>query len=296
MRAAVLAMILAGCTVGDDPIEVSVDEPLPAELAEGDVIRAGDIAVEVPAAGETVTITVDEENGDSFELAITNAHDGIVTIVTNAPDDEPLVIAAGSAAPCQDGAFKLAGHRWTTQYRWKFQAGSTPGANSRDNVETGLVRAANAITGSRNSCGFADLVSATHAYLGRTTSAPNIKGGTTSVSCGARDSVNTVGFGALPSTYLGVACSWSDGNGVALEGDVKLSTRHPWYALGVPSGCTKRFGIQPVGAHEFGHIFGLGHVSESNHPNLTMSTATAPCTNAGLSLGLGDVRALRQLY
>ena len=48
--------------------------------------------------------------------------------------------------------------------------------------------------------------------------------------------------------------------------------------------------------HELGHVFGLNHVSESGHPNLTMSTAARDCSNAPLSLGLGDVRALRQLY
>ena len=68
------------------------------------------------------------------------------------------------------------------------------------------------------------------------------------------------------------------------------------HALTVPTGCSNRFGVQAVGVHELGHVFVLNHVSESAHPNLTMSTAARACSNAPLSLGLGDVRALRQLY
>ena len=64
----------------------------------------------------------------------------------------------------------------------------------------------------------------------------------------------------------------------------------------MPSGCSNRYGVEAVATHEFGHVFGLGHVSETNHPTLTMSTAAGACSNAPYSLGLGDVRALRSLY
>ena len=207
------------------------------------------------------------------------------------------MLAAGSTAPCSDGAFKLSGHKWTAEYQWRFQAGSTPGANSKDNVETALVNAANAITTSRNSCGFADLVSATHKYLGRTSAAPAVRGTASgAVACGNSDGNNVIGFGSLPAGFLAVACSWTDGAGKAVEGDIKYNTRYSWYALGVPANCSRRFGVQAIGVHELGHVFGLSHVSESGHPNLTMSTAARDCSNAPLSLGLGDVRALRQLY
>jgi hypothetical protein len=296
MRVVAVVVLFAGC-MGRDPIEVSAEDPLPEGLHAGDVIYKDALALEVPEAGETVTITVDREDGQSFALSITHSPGGEISVVDATPDDEPLGIAAASARPCDDGAFHLAGHAWATAYEWSFQAGSTPAANRKDNVETGLLHAANAIETSRNDCGLADQVSATARYLGRTASAPNIKGTTTTVTCGTRDNDNVVGFGSLPSSFLGVACSWSDGAGSALEGDITLSAKHRWFALAVPKGCSgARYGIQAVATHELGHVFGLAHVSEAAHPSLTMSTAAASCTNAPLTLGLGDVRGLRQLY
>ncbi|HUS32548.1 MAG TPA: matrixin family metalloprotease [Kofleriaceae bacterium] len=294
-----MVLLLGACTLDESPTEIEIatpDEPLPVDLRAGDVVRLQDLALEVPAAGEAVTLFADGADGSHVELTLVN-RDGIVELLSDdAAELEPVIIAASSTAACHDGAFHLSGHKWTTEYQWMFAAGTTPSANSRDNVETALVHAANAIVNSRNDCGLADIVSATTRYLGRTASKPNIPATTSTVSCGTRDNTSSVGFGGLPTTYLGVACTWTDGNGHALEGDVKLSTRHAWFALDVPASCSNRFGVQAVATHEFGHVFGLGHVSEANHPKLTMSTAAAACSNAPYTLGLGDVRALRQLY
>ncbi len=288
-------VVLAGCSLGTvEQRIVSADEPLPEDLQQGDVVSRAGVEVTVPEPGQQVQIVGEMDDGTSIELTVRNPLDSIVEIVDS--PEEPLVLGAGSTAPCQDGAFNLAGHKWTTTYQWKFQAGSTPAGNSQGNVELALRNAANAITTQRNDCGFADQVSATHTYLGRTTAAPNIRGTTTAVTCGGADGTNSIGFGALPTGFLAVACSWTDGAGHAVEGDIKYNTRHSWYALDVPAGCNNRFGVQAVGAHELGHVFGLAHVSETSHPNLTMSTAARACSNAPLSLGLGDVRALRQLY
>lgn len=280
--------------VGDEARVVSADEALPDDLVAGDVVRRAGIEVIVPEPGQDVTVVAEMDDGTSIEIAIRNPLGGAVELMQ--PPEEPLVIAAGSTNACEDGAFKLSGHKWKSQYQWKFFSGSTPAANSVANVEQGLKNAAAAITTSRNSCGLADLVDITQAYLGRTASAPGIKSANGVVSCTNNDGQNIVGFGSLPTGVLGIACAWSDGAGGAIEGDIRLNTRYNWYALQPPSGCSNRFGVEPIATHEFGHVFGLGHVSEANHPNLTMSTAARACSNAPLSLGLGDVRALRQLY
>lgn len=84
----------------------------------------------------------------------------------------------------------------------------------------------------------------------------------------------------------------------AMESDVKLNDLHyRWYAANKrPRGCRRSYSVEAVATHEFGHVFGLGHVSEGLHGNLTMSTHTGPCSGAQSSLGLGDVLGLRSLY
>jgi hypothetical protein len=292
----ILLAPFAACTIGEEPRVVSAEEPLPDDVVAGDVVRRGDIELVVPEPGQEVLMIADLEDGTSIELAIRNPLGGAVEILEPTVEEpDTLVLAAGALGACDDGAFSLSGHKWTSQYQWKYQSGSTPSANNKDNVEAALKNAAAAITTSRNNCGLADLVSATQSYRGRTSAGPAVHAQNGVVTCGSTDGNNVVGFGSLPAGTLGVACSWTSG-GAAVEGDIKLSTRNKWYALGVPSGCSNSFGVQAIAAHEFGHVFGLGHVSESTHPNLTMSTAARACSNAPLTLGRGDVRGLRQLY
>ena len=48
---------------------------------------------------------------------------------------------------------------------------------------------------------------------------------------------------------------------------------------------------------ERGHNFGLGHVSESDHGNLTMSDrSNGPCQSSERSLGRGDAKSLNNKY
>ena len=60
--------------------------------------------------------------------------------------------------------------------------------------------------------------------------------------------------------------------------------------------CTEGWDLQAVATHEFGHAFGLGHVKEGLHANLTMAPYILPCQSSEARLGLGDVRGLRALY
>ncbi|WNG57848.1 hypothetical protein F0U59_26140 [Archangium gephyra] len=58
--------------------------------------------------------------------------------------------------------------------------------------------------------------------------------------------------------------------------------------------CSNRFGLEAVMTHERGHTFGLGHVAAGSP--LTMRPGIAPCDGSAATLGLGDVRGLRQRY
>jgi hypothetical protein len=159
-------------------------------------------------------------------------------------------------------------------------------------VADALRRAAVNIVRGDNNCGLPDLISATHWYRGSTSMAPDITSG---ARCSGRDHWSTVGFGSLPRGVLAMTCWWTY-NGRVIEADIKLNKSYYGWYINRPSGCRSRWSIEGVATHEFGHVYGLGHVSESGHATLTMSTMIRACQSSETTLGLGDVVGLRSLY
>jgi matrixin len=193
---------------------------------------------------------------------------------------------------CGDGAFVRSGHRWSRRFYWYFQGSSRPRGSVTSRVAAALVRAANNITSGRNNCGLPDLIGASHSYRGSTSRAPNIGYG---AWCGGRDGRNVVGFGTLPYGYLGMTCWWTYA-GRVVETDIKLNKAHYAWFITRRSWCRGKWSIEAAATHEFGHAFGLGHVSEYSHGSLTMSPMIRACQDGEKTLGLGDVLGLRSLY
>ena len=294
---AILCSVVAAACTGDlGPGAEVVREG----LAPGDVGARGLAAAIVPEHGMTVHAEVIRDDGTFETLELETLLDGRVLERIPADDGPTSDGEAGATSaalsssppPCSDRARSLMGHRWRDRFEWRFSAGTTPTGLGKDAVEAALRRAVVNIVRSDNDCGMADHVSATARYAGRTTRGTNV---TSAGACGSPDGLNVVGFGALPTGTLGVSCTWSI-DGRAIENDVRLNRGdHRWFVRR-PAGCTNRFGIEAVMTHELGHTFGLGHVSEATHGNLTMSTRLSPCSNAPSTLGRGDVIGLRALY
>lgn len=266
-----------------------------ADLAPGDLAVIDGIPVRVPEPGLGLHTETILEDGATRELELVTDRTGAVYQDVGPLESARRFELHGSPPPhpCRDGAYRVLAHRWTEPLRWRFHDGSTPSGLATDAVELELRRGSNNITASRNDCGLDDQVGAQHVYEGRIRAGVNIS---SEGSCGQIDGRNVVGFGSLPSGVLGVTCTWYDGaSHAAVESDIRLNRGSRWYTSR-PSGCTNRFGIQTVMTHERGHSFGLGHVSEHTHGNLTMSTRTLACSDAARTLGLGDVRALREKY
>ena len=123
------------------------------------------------------------------------------------------------------------------------------------------------------------------------------------------DDLNVVDWGELPAGTLGVSCSWTINtvpcilaNQCFTASDVRFNSTARWFVAdevpepGVEPLClvansSTTFGgydLMGVSAHEFGHVWGLGHVSESTDPRMTMSTATGVCDFSERFIGLGD--------
>jgi hypothetical protein len=194
------------------------------------------------------------------------------------------------ASACSDSAYVTYSTKWTQQYRFYIKSSTFPSSVSSTAVAA-LKAASVNVTRGDNDCGLSDNISATAAYQGTTTSSANI---TTSGSCGSSDGRNVIDFGTLPSGYLALTCWWTSGSNT-VESDMRLNkASYGWVTS--TSGCSNKFSVEDVATHEFGHVFGMGHVSESSHGNLTMSPTMYACQNAETSLGLGDVRGLESKY
>jgi hypothetical protein len=178
-------------------------------------------------------------------------------------------------------------------YKWALNTSTIPSfLRSRSNGDQAVIdqikSAASNITGARNVCGRGDYISATHTYLGST---GRTNGISTSAGCTGGDGYSVVNFGYLPSGVLGMACAYGLSSGTAKEGDVRLNLKTPWETqLGW---CSSETLIQAAMAHEFGHIFGLGHVYGSPQ---TMNPYVPNCSLAPTTLGLGDLLGFERKY
>ena len=243
----------------------------------------------VPPPGTWVTAHFDLAGGGAWTLKVSTDRFGRVTSQRLTAHPASSATAASSAA-CRDTAYSFIGGRWTSPLRWWFKSSTTPSGLNSSDVELALRRGTLNPTSARNDCGRADRVSASHSFLGRTTTGGN---GIIGVLCLPSDGRNMVAFGLMPSGVLAGTCNHGSGSRI-VESDVLLNSSMRWYATG--TSCSSRFGLQPVMTHERGHTFGLGHVDEGRHPTLTMSEAVAPCDGSASTLGLGDMLGLEALY
>ena len=320
--AGVLLMVTTAPALAQAPQSEVRDDHQP-----GDRVERRGLVVEVGPRGTSVTAHAMVAEGQDEVLTVITRHDGKVEIRSGAQQESgaetfaaPDPAAADSPDACADGAFNLStlnwsgkdkSFKWRERFDWYYKANATPADVNVAEARTKITEATSNITASRNDCGLEDTVAATHSRIGDTTAAGDFtSGGEGCKSYANKDNKNVVDWGPTGDNVLGVECTWATWNGTdtyatAIQSDVRLSTDYHWYTNTAPVTCTdltdalgtRFFSVEAVMTHERGHSFGLGHVSESTHGNLTMSEAiNGACAEPESSLGLGDVRALRTLY
>jgi hypothetical protein len=294
------------CRPGDGPI-LAAALPQTVELAEcpigGQMITDNGVGAVVPGPGQGIYVHSLTTEG-SQELEVTRYRDGTVELEhvgdeTQAAGGEREIGAAGGPGECSDDAFNVSpDFRVEGDLRWYFNPRTTPDELSRKGAVRAIRRGTTAITGARNNCGLGDPVDKAMSYEGSTKARAQVGSGG---GCNDDDERTVVSFGTLPEHTLAVTCvmkHFVDGSWRTKWSDIMLDkAHHNWTTRPKGPSCKGRYDVESTVAHERGHTFGLGHVSESGHGNLTMSdTSNGPCQLSERSLGRGDVLGLRKKY
>lgn len=102
---------------------------------------------------------------------------------------------------------------------------------------------------------------------------------------------------------LAVTCAYTVSDGSVTDVDIAINSKSTivWDDV-VQDGCKNINGVQGLDleatmTHEWGHGYGLAHVSESGHANLTMSERiNGTCQSSERTLGNGDLLGMRTIY
>lgn len=221
---------------------------------------------------------------------------GWLPVVPAPPLGEP-VQASASGGRCADPAGTWLGMRWAAPLRWRINEHTIPAyLDDHAAVIASIRSAATTVDTGRNDCGLPADLGIQQQYLGDTERRAGV---TADGGCGDRDGSNSVSFGRLNSGLLAVTCIWWFGGkdgGRSVETDIVIDDTAGLFFTSIPPGCTARWDLESTLTHEFGHVFGLGHVAYAQHGDLTMTDGLPDCSTAYRGLGLGDYLALKQRY
>jgi Matrixin len=264
------------------------------------VVEDHGVAVAVPRAGEGVTV---DAWGAAGSEQLTVLHEAGGRLRIQDAGSERSVVAAdplpdpGSGDPaCFDDAYTRTDYRESDVHQWFINPSGRPGNITAAAAQSAMVNGANNIVNARSDCGdFGPGNSPTgaqHNFAGTTTNRPNIS---SSNQCTDRDGINTRGWGPGNSDFVAVNCSWYYLlTYEASEADHLYNTNFGWYTGG--SSCLFAYDLESVSTHEWGHTFGLDHVSEDTHPTMTMSTNSSYCDTSARTLGRGDALGMYSIY
>ena len=297
------------------PSEVACSAAPLTTLNTGDLVTDGTVSVEVPEPGYSLYASLDGQvgsnqllvrfrRGGKVEVEFCGAADETADSAAEPPEDpsgEPGSqenLSPESPDACADDRHRPLA-RWYGGVTWYYNKSTTPNYLSANDAEASMIEAADSIVTAHNSCGRPDSVPASYVYGGATGLRADVKqdGTSTTNICQAnRDGVNVVDWGDFAGGQLGYACVKTAGDGIA-EADIRLNKNDHVWAINPNSCDLPEWIVRAVATHEFGHFYGLGHVNEERHGNLTMSEDLDRwCQQPEYTLGLGDTLALESLY
>lgn len=301
------AQVLEACERDEPEIKASalpdVVEPARCPVG-GRQIVDGPVASLVPPAGRAVYAEVLTTSG-AQELGVRRLRGGAVEL-THVGDEsvagpEDPTVTDLSRASIREGCFDLANtdldHKVIETRTYGFRISTTPRTLRRLAARNAILRGAANVYDTRSNCRLGDRVPVAMRYGGQTRAPAHVGDGL----CGLDDGRSVVAFGDLKSGVLAAACTISRGSpgyDEVVSADIKINRADfRWTTAPDSRSCRRAYDVEAVMTHEWGHVFGLGHVPEGNHRNLTMSpTINGTCQASERTLGRGDVLGLDGKY
>jgi hypothetical protein len=217
--------------------------------------------------------------------------------VVPAPANKVVAEIVATSARCTDAAGTWMGMWWRTPMQWRVNDQTIPSyLSDRAAVVAAIRSAATTVDTGRNDCGLPQNLGLAESFLGGTGRTAEV---TSTGGCGQRDGSSTVSFGHLNQGLLAVTCVWwfdDPRGGRSTEADILIDDTPGLFFLSTPPGCSGQWDLEGTVTHEFGHAFGLGHVSFPDHADLTMTDGLPDCSTAYRGLGLGDYAMLKAHY
>jgi hypothetical protein len=276
----------------DLPAAVVTPERCPVAGRE---IEDGEVGSIVPFPGESVHAEVLTTTG-AEELEVGRREDGTIELAFVGEDSEAAgedFTKADSPGECSDPEYTLGERRLASALRYRFNRSTTPSGLRPGDAADAIRRGGTRVANTESNCRMGDRVPVGLVYEGKTGQGTNIGG----LSCGDNDGNSVVAFGDLPGGVLAATCNWGR-HGSTVASDIKINKQGVrWTTSPRSESCQGMWDLEGVMTHERGHTFGMGHVPETGHGNLTMSTnVNGQCQIAERSLGRGDVRGLGAKY
>lgn len=271
---------------------------------DGRVITDNGVGTVLPAPGQSIYVDSLTTEG-SQELEVTRYRDGNVELehvgdeAGEAQEETGIVVAASGPGECSDRAYDNLDRRVEFPLRWYFNPNTTPEELTNKGAVGAIRRGTENIADTHSNCSRRDRVPEDMVYEGPTNDHAQI--GTGGNCTGENDLKTVVSFGNLPDSTLAVTCTVtavdSPYNRVKWSDIMINKADVTWTINPGARSCRGKYDLESTVTHERGHTYGLGHVSESSHGNLTMSErSNGACQASERSLGRGDVLGLGNKY